>query len=200
MSGAGDAPTTRRTMSRTRRPAEGDSVGGRGRDDRLSRQVDAQVPPGRVPVLRRVAAQFHPRLKLRQNSSVTPFKSRVDRAKSCPRTSSVVLFQGFLCRVYTIQPVVKPARQPVGQPDGCLYTRYSRLSNRLFNRLNNRLYRVNGVLHRRHTYDLIARFYRATLLRNIIAVCDCVFCNRDKSHKQTWPLHHFSPKRPVFTK
>jgi len=39
------------------------------------------------------------------------------------------------CIVYTnIQPVVKPVCQPVG----CLFTRYSRLSNRL--------YRVNGVL------------------------------------------------------
>jgi len=37
--------------------------------------------------------------------------------------------------VYTIQPVVKPV--------GCLFTRYSRLSN---GGLDNRLYRVNGVL------------------------------------------------------
>ena len=29
---------------------------------------------------------------------------------------------------------------------GCLFTRYSRLSNRLYNRFDNRLYRVNGVL------------------------------------------------------
>jgi len=31
------------------------------------------------------------------------------------------------------------------QPVECLYTRCSRLSNRLFNRFDNRLYRVNGV-------------------------------------------------------
>ena len=38
------------------------------------------------------------------------------------------------CIVYTnIQPVVS------------LFTRYSRLSNRLYNRFDNRLYRVNGV-------------------------------------------------------
>jgi len=43
--------------------------------------------------------------------------------------------------VYTIQPVVKPVRQPVG----CLFTQYSRLSNRFYNQFDNRLYRVNGV-------------------------------------------------------
>ena len=188
MSGAGDATTTRWTMSRARRPAEGDSVGGRGRDVRLSRQVDARVPPGRVPVLRRVAAQFHPRLKLRQNSSVR--RSRVEstvRNRVRERRHAVVPFQGFLCRVYTIQPVVKPVGHPVVQPDEGLYTRCIRLSNRLFNRLDNRLYRVNGVLHRRHICD------RATLSRDEIAVCDCACCNHDKSHKQTRPLGHFSP-------
>ena len=58
--------------------------------------------------------------------------------------------------VYTIQPVVKPVVtgwtnshcsfnrlsnrvvQPVSQPVGCLFTRYSRLSNWLYNRLYNR--------------------------------------------------------------
>jgi len=51
------------------------------------------------------------------------------------------------CIVYAnIQPVVKPVWQPVWQPVGCLFTRYSRLSNRLYNRSDNRLYRVNGVL------------------------------------------------------
>ena len=35
--------------------------------------------------------------------------------------------------VYTIQPVVKPVIQPVWQPLGCLFTRCSRLSNRLYN-------------------------------------------------------------------
>jgi len=48
--------------------------------------------------------------------------------------------------VYTIQPVVNPVWQPVWQPVGCLFTRYSRLSNQLYNRFDNRLYRVNGVL------------------------------------------------------
>jgi len=33
--------------------------------------------------------------------------------------------------VYTMQPVVQPAVQPVVQPGKCLYTRYSRLYNRL---------------------------------------------------------------------
>ena len=36
-------------------------------------------------------------------------------------------------------------KQPVWQPVGCLFTRYSRLSNRLYNRFY-KLYRVNGVL------------------------------------------------------
>ena len=52
--------------------------------------------------------------------------------------------------VYTIPPVVKPCLSnrlynPVWQPVGCLFTRYSRLSNPLYNRIDNRLYRVNGV-------------------------------------------------------
>jgi len=43
------------------------------------------------------------------------------------------------CIVYTnIQPVVKPIEQPVWQPVECLFTRRSRMFNRL--------YRVNGVL------------------------------------------------------
>jgi len=37
-----------------------------------------------------------------------------------------------LSPVYTIQPVVKPVVKPVGQPGKCLYTRYSRLSNKNF--------------------------------------------------------------------
>jgi len=52
--------------------------------------------------------------------------------------------------------VVKPAVQPglttcwtnrcsLTGPVECLFTRYSRLSNRLYNRFDNRLYRVNGV-------------------------------------------------------
>jgi len=46
-------------------------VGGRGRrrDHRLSRQVAAQVAPRLMPVLDRVTAQFHPRMKLSSNSS-----------------------------------------------------------------------------------------------------------------------------------
>jgi len=44
-----------------------------------------------------------------------------------------------------VKPVVKPAWQPVWQPVGCLFTRYSRLWDRLYNRFDNRLYRVNGV-------------------------------------------------------
>jgi len=45
------------------------------------------------------------------------------------------------CIVYTnIQPVVKP--EPVWQTVGCLFARYSRLSNRLYNWFDNRLYRV----------------------------------------------------------
>ena len=51
-----------------------------------------------------------------------------------------------LSPVYSIQPVVKPVWQPIWQPVGCLFTRYSRLSNRLYSRFDNRLYRVNGVL------------------------------------------------------
>ena len=35
--------------------------------------------------------------------------------------------------------------KPVWQPVGCLFTRYSPLSNPLYNRCDNRLYRVNGV-------------------------------------------------------
>ena len=51
------------------------------------------------------------------------------------------------CIVYTnIQPVVKPVWQPVGF--GCLFTQYSRLSNRLYNRL----YRVNGILLKHSRY------------------------------------------------
>jgi len=58
-----------------------------------------------------------------------------------------------------VQPVVKPVWQPVWQPVGGLFTRCSRLSNRLYNwtagcnlynRCDNRfdnswLYRLNGV-------------------------------------------------------
>jgi len=44
--------------------------------------------------------------------------------------------------VYTIQPDVKPVKQPVGQPVECLFTRCSRC----FNRVDNRLCRVNFVL------------------------------------------------------
>jgi len=54
-----------------------------------------------------------------------------------------------LSPVYTIQPVVKPvAGLTTGWTNsGCsLFTRISRLSNRLYNRFDNRLYRVNGVL------------------------------------------------------
>jgi len=48
------------------------------------------------------------------------------------------------CSLNTVvKPVVQPVWQSVWQPVGCLFTRYSRLSNRLYNRL----YRVNGVLH-----------------------------------------------------
>jgi len=52
--------------------------------------------------------------------------------------------------IYTIQPIVKLVVQPVGQPVGCLYTRYSLLFIRLSNRFDNRLYRVNGVLARQN--------------------------------------------------
>jgi len=46
------------------------------------------------------------------------------------------------CIVYTnIQPVVKRVWQPVE----CLYTWYSRLSDRFDNRFDSRLYRVNGA-------------------------------------------------------
>jgi len=51
-----------------------------------------------------------------------------------------------------VKPVVKPVWQPVWQPVGCLFTRYSRLSNRLYNRFDNRLYRVNGVLDAAYCY------------------------------------------------
>ena len=41
--------------------------------------------------------------------------------------------------MYTnIQPVVKPVSQPV-KPVGCLFTRYSQLSNQLYNRFDNRM-------------------------------------------------------------
>jgi len=37
------------------------------------------------------------------------------------------------CIVYiNIQPVVKPVWQQIWQPVGCLFTRYSQLSNRLY--------------------------------------------------------------------
>jgi len=43
------------------------------------------------------------------------------------------------CIVHTnIQPVVKPVWQPVWEPVGCLFTRYSRLSDRFYNRIDNR--------------------------------------------------------------
>ena len=45
-----------------------------------------------------------------------------------------------------VKPVFKPVWQPVWQPVECLFTRYSRLSNRLYNRFENQLCRVNGVL------------------------------------------------------
>jgi len=45
-----------------------------------------------------------------------------------------------------VKLVLNPVWEPVWQPVGCLFTRYSRLSNRLYNRCDNRLYRVNGVL------------------------------------------------------
>ena len=44
-----------------------------------------------------------------------------------------------------VKPAVKPVWKPHWQPVGCLFTRYSRLSNQLYNRFNNRLCRVNGV-------------------------------------------------------
>jgi len=50
--------------------------------------------------------------------------------------------------------VVKPVWQPVWQPVGCLFTRYSQLSNRLYNRFDNRLYRVNGVWQNKKTGTL----------------------------------------------
>jgi len=45
-----------------------------------------------------------------------------------------------------LNPVTQPVVNPVLKPVGCLFTRCSRLSNRLCNRFDNRLYRVNGVL------------------------------------------------------
>jgi len=44
-----------------------------------------------------------------------------------------------------VKLVVKAVWQPVWQPVGCLFTRYSPLSNRLYSRFDNRLYHVNGV-------------------------------------------------------
>jgi len=52
-----------------------------------------------------------------------------------------------------VKPVVKSVWQPVWQPVGCLFTRYSPLSNRLFNRFDNRLYHVNGVLQSSYEPD-----------------------------------------------
>jgi len=48
------------------------------------------------------------------------------------------------CSFNTVEfnTVVKPVVKPVWQPVGCLFTRYSRLSNRLYNRIDNRLYHV----------------------------------------------------------
>jgi len=52
--------------------------------------------------------------------------------------------------VCSFNTIVKPVWQPVWQPVGCLFTRYSLLSNRLWQRVihptDNRLYRVNGVV------------------------------------------------------
>jgi len=68
---SGDASTTRRSLPRTRRPAEGDALGGPGHRRRdytqLSRQVAAQVAPRCLPVRHRVATQFHPRLTERNS-------------------------------------------------------------------------------------------------------------------------------------
>ena len=56
-----------------------------------------------------------------------------------------------------LQPVVKPVEQPVE----CLFTRRSRL----FNRLDNRLYRVNGVLESQpELLDRIAVLRKCSLL------------------------------------
>jgi len=47
---------------------------------------------------------------------------------------------------WTAGCVVYTNIQPVEQPVECLFTRCSRLSNRLFMRFDSQLYRVNGVL------------------------------------------------------
>jgi len=73
---AGDASTPGWSVPRPRRPAEGHALGGRRlgrrRQDRLPRQVDAQVAERSVPVRHRVTAQFHSRLKPPSNSKLTP--------------------------------------------------------------------------------------------------------------------------------
>jgi len=51
------------------------------------------------------------------------------------------------CQTGLYSPVWQPGcYHPFWQPVGCLFTRYSRLSNQLYNQIDNRLYRVNGVL------------------------------------------------------
>jgi len=77
------------------------------------------------------------------------------------------------CIVYTnIQPVVQQVRQPVvkqvRQPVGCLFTRYSMLSNRF----DNRLYRVNGVLH-------IMTYYSWTNECHV-SICPCITSHGSK--------------------
>jgi len=61
------------------------------------------------------------------------------------RLNEQPLFVQPVVKPVVINTVVKPAVKRVWQPVGCLFTRYSRLSNRFYNRLDNRLYRVNGV-------------------------------------------------------
>ena len=63
--------------------------------------------------------------------------------------------------IYTIERVVKPVEQPVGEPvKYFVYTMQPRLFNWLFNRsdnrLFNRLYRVNGVLYPVYTMQPVS--------------------------------------------
>ena len=60
-------------------------------------------------------------------------------------TALIAKCKGILYPVYTIQPVVKPVEQAVGQPVvSCIQTS-NRLKNQFYNRFDNQLYCVNGV-------------------------------------------------------
>jgi len=70
-------------------------------------------------------------------------------ARTCLMDESMHVLQ-LSDPVYTMQPVVDSRLDNrlylvYKHPTGCLFTRWSRLSNRSYNRYDNRLYRVIGV-------------------------------------------------------